>query len=828
MNRFPLIQPQPPRLSTLGDGLRAIEERQIYSNGGPAVRTFERDVTDQLFAGRGASLAVTNATAGLMLALRHGVGPRANRGFFALVPAMTFAATAQAAVWAGLVPMIHDVDPDTWASDPAIEEALLRRHPGRIAAIVPYATFGRSIDLDRYAWLARRHDVTVVVDAAASLGSLGVDGANFGAGAPMAVVYSMHATKTFATGEGGLVHSGDEALIEALRRMTNFGFGEARSAQAPGMNAKLSEVGGLLASAKLQDIAAIAAHRAHLGACYRAELAEFTPQAEDAGRQCFQFWSMLLPPHLASSRATILARLGELGVGSGHYFSPHLGQQPYFRTDALIKPTPVADDIAARIVSLPILDRMTAADVAEIAGHVRTVVAALSENSGPYAMPTSLPRVHSTLIIGGGPAGTALLISASRQDRLGELASGVAIVERAATLGSGNLGNYAIRSDTTAETFLTAIKDNPEPTLAALIAHRAAMAVTRHIGALGAPLAEAGDLLAVTGERLADVVTENGGEVLTRHDAISARRTAAGLWATTVVPHGGLPREEMSRHLVIATGGTMAIETARDATIAGSTLGELAGDRLLLADAVMRSGGLEAVAERMATVRAPRIVIVGGSTSAMATVVRLLAGNLPLGAGSIGIMHRRPLRPFYHSRDAALADGFVDFTDDDICPVSGFVYRLGGFRLESRELVLRALEIGGRVPDPRLALLRIDQMDEADIRAQIASADLVIAATGYRPRAFPLFDVDGAPIALACDTAEAGQLVDRHCRVLAADGSVVEGVFALGLGAGFVPWGPLGGEPSFRGTANGLWLWQNAIGQMIVEQVLDRSHQAVA
>ncbi|WP_428334656.1 DegT/DnrJ/EryC1/StrS family aminotransferase [Novosphingobium sp.] len=829
MNRYPLIQPQPPRLSTLGDGLRAIEERQIYSNGGPAVRGFERDVTDQLFAGRGASLAVSNATAGLMLALRHGVGPRANRGFFALVPALTFAATAQAAVWAGLVPLIHDVDPDSWVSDSAIEEALLRRHPGRIAALVPYATFGRSIDLDRYAWLARRHDVTVVIDAAASLGSLGTDGANFGAGAAMAVVYSMHATKTFATGEGGLVHSGDEALIEALRRMTNFGFGEARSAQAPGMNAKLSEVGGLLASAKLQDIGAIAAHRAHLAEIYRAELGEFTPQSQGAGRQCFQFWSMLLPPHLVSSRAMIMAQLAELGVGSGHYFSPHLGQQPYFRTDALIKPTPVADDIAARIVSLPILDTMTADDVRLIAGHVRTVVAGCDVHSGPYAMPATQPRVHSTLIIGGGPAGTAVLISASRQDRLGELASaGLAIVERAATLGSGNLGNYAIRSDTTAETFLSAIKDNPEPMLAALVAHRAAMAVTRHIGALGAPLAEAGDLLAVTGERLADVVTENGGEVLTRHDAVSARRTAEGLWATTVIPHGGLPREELSRHIVIATGGAMGHETARKAAIAGSTLGDLAGERLMLADAVMRGDGLEAVAERVADVRAPRIVIVGGSTSAMATVVRLLAGNLPLGAGGIALLHRRPLRPFYASRDAALADGFTDFTDRDICPVSGFVYRLGGFRLESRELVLRALEIGGRVPDPRLALLRIDMMNEAEVRAQIENADLVIAATGYRPRAFPLFDVDGAPIALACDTAAAGQLVDRHCRVLAADGTVVEGAFALGLGAGFVPWGPLGGEPSFRGSANGLWLWQNNVGQMIVEQVLDRSRQAVA
>ena len=212
----------------------------------------------------------------------------------------------------------------------------------------------------------------------------------------------------------------------------------------------------------------------------------------------------------------------------------------------------------------------------------------------------------------------------------------------------------------------------------------------------------------------------------------------------------------------------------------------------------------------------------------MATVVRLLAGNLPLGAGAIAMMHRRPLRPFYPSHAAALADGFDDFTQDDICPVSGFVYRLGGFRLESRELVLRALEIGGRVPDPRLALVRIDQVDDAAVRAQIESADLVIAATGYRPRAFALFDTEGAPIALASDGAEGGQLVDRHCRVLAADGAVVDGVFALGLGAGFVPWGALGGEPSFRGSANGLWLWQNNVGQMIVDQVLERSRQAVA
>jgi predicted oxidoreductase len=56
--------------------------------------------------------------------------------------------------------------------------------------------------------------------------------------------------------------------------------------------------------------------------------------------------------------------------------------------------------------------------------------------------------------------------------------------------------------------------------------------------------------------------------------------------------------------------------------------------------------------------------------------------------------------------------------------------------------------------------------------------------------------------------------------VLDADDRPVPGVYGIGLAAGFVPWGKLGGEPSFRGAANGLWLWQNDVGQMILDQVL--------
>jgi hypothetical protein len=193
-----------------------------------------------------------------------------------------------------------------------------------------------------------------------------------------------------------------------------------------------------------------------------------------------------------------------------------------------------------------------------------------------------------------------------------------------------------------------------------------------------------------------------------------------------------------------------------------------------------------------------------------------------LGLGALTLHHRRPLRPFYHSVEAAWEDGFHDFTPDDVCPVTGFVYRLAGFRLEARELVLRMLGVGGRAPDPRMALRQIDENAAAEIKA----ADVVIGALGYRPRALPLFDVDGSPIALMADAPGRPRLVDQQCRVMDAEGHPVPGVYGIGLASGHVPDGKLGGESSFSGKANGLWLWQNDIGLMIVEQLLDRAQAA--
>ncbi|MET3825287.1 dTDP-4-amino-4,6-dideoxygalactose transaminase [Sphingomonas sp. PvP055] len=824
MQRYPLIAPNPPRLSEHRTALQRVEASGVFSNNGPEVRAFEQDATAQLFGGQGATLAVVNATIGLMVALREAVGEQPD-GRYALMPALTFAATAQAAIWAGLTPLICDIDPADWTANAAQEERLLAEHGDRIAVLLPYATFGTAIDLDRYAWLQRQTGVGVVIDAAASLGTIDDSGMGFGADAPFAVVHSMHATKTFAVAEGGLIHSGDARLIARLRAMANFGFEAGRSATLDGLNAKLPEVIAVMARTKLAEIDAICDHRAALEAAYREQLVGVSFQQATGRRRASQFMPILLPDHLAHRRDSIAAAIEAAGVGVGRYFSPHLGEQPLFQRRATFLPTPVADSVGARSLSLPVTDAMGIDDVTQIVERIHRVLAA--EDRVP-ARPHA-PAIASMLVVGGGPAGTAMLTAASKRGRLADLAaSGLIVAERGDSLGEGRIGRYGITSDSTAETFLSAVKDNPHPEIAALTDHPAGRAVARHIGALGVPLVEAGPFVRATGERLHGLVGRHGGTVLTGHDVLSTTRTSTGLWSSRMRRIAdGVEFDQLSQSVVIATGGHQPLDRLAAQQVGGVSLVSEVGDRLMQSDEALALGGPAKIIDLLSRKRNPRIVIIGGSTSALATTVLLLkTAAIPFGAEAITLLHRRPLRPFYPTPEAARADGFTDFGPDDICAVSGFVYRLAGFRLEARELVLRMLRVDGRAPDPRVVAHRVAGNDDPFVRTRLAEADLVIAALGYRPRVLDVRDSDGSAIALAAQDGRA--MVDRHCRVVAADGAAIPGLYGIGLAAGFVPWGHLGGEASFSGQANGLWQWQNDVGAMIVDQVLGGAVRAVA
>ncbi len=871
----PFIRPSPPRLSGLAAELRLIELSRIYTNHGPVNMRFEHALECEMFGAAGGCVTVCNATTGLMLAMRAVMERRRDRVpsrsapcRYALMPSFTFAAAAQAADWIGLTPLFCDVDPQDWSACAASEERLIARHGGEIAVIVPYATFGSCIDLDRYARLSERTGIPVVVDAAASLGSLDADGRAFGAGFAHPVVFSMHATKTFATAEGGVIHCGDRALVETLRVMGNFGFGAPRSATMPGLNAKLSEVGALLALERLHGFREVVRHRERLAARYRDLLPDHVFQRVRGLRCAHQFMPMLPPAEFEHRRDELVAALAADGVGTGTYFSPHVAEQPFFRQRGLADDLAVTERLSRSMLALPLWDEMTVETVDAVCGRLRVAHARLDRGragrlaairtvsvTGPGLIERTPGRVSvrtlgrarprpapvadgaasvriGTLVVGGGPAGLAPLIAASARGLLPEILShGVVVVERSGSIGDGRLGCYATNSDSSAQTFLSCLAGRHDPRIGALAEHPVALAIAGHGGGT-VPLALVGALLRLVGAAFADIVAGSpAGQVLTGHEAVSTCRLAGGGWSTRLRRLAdGRITEIVSDTVLLATGGLQSDAGLDRVRIGGRPLHAAHRERLRHSDRAVTTDGIAEIAERLRTISAPRVAVIGGASSALACVRLLLEpGRLPP-ESVVTLMHRSRLTLFYPSAEAALADGYTAFGRDDICPVSGFVYRFGGLRFDSRTLARRMLGLDQAGPDPRLRMHRLGAANGAVShetaeawgrdRLLLDEADVIVSCIGYRPRGLPVRDVDGTALRLAMDE-PGGLLAGPGCAVLDAAGEPIGGLFALGLAAGYRPGEAMGGEPSFRGQINGLWLWQNDTGLLIAERILD-------
>lgn len=431
---------------------------------------------------------------------------------------------------------------------------------------------------------------------------------------------------------------------------------------------------------------------------------------------------------------------------------------------------------------------------------------------------------QALLIIGAGPAGLAPLFAAACAGLLGDLLErGVTILERGQTIGCGALETYGISSDSAAEAFLDIVVRTQEPRLAALRADPATQTLLA-LGKHAAPLQAVAAFLRVAGQALCAMVAESEhGCVLTGATAQSVRRLGRSLWQTTFTDTAtGIARTLRSHSVVLATGAHQPEHRLHTELFAGKPMLPRLAPKLLQSHAIMGTGGAVRVRERLGHLTDPRVVIIGGSTSAGAVATTLLdrTPGVTFHIDGVTILHRRPLRIFYETPDEARADGYTEFTASDICRLTGRVYRLSGFRLESRDLLLHARGIGGRPRERRLALLQLEPGTDALAWDLLERADLIIAAIGYKPRLLPVMDTDGRDIPLLAPAPPRWAVVDERCRVLTAMGTPLDGLFAIGLSIGPAASEMLGGEAGFEGQVNSLWLWQHTLGMRIVEQVL--------
>jgi dTDP-4-amino-4,6-dideoxygalactose transaminase len=376
--RYPFLVAHPVPLSLHRPDLEALEGSHWFTNFGPESRRFETAFVRALFGGHGHCTTVANATLGLMLSIRATVeqafGARERRRrTVAIVPSFTFPATAHAALWNGMSVAYCDIDPRTWLPSHESVQRLVDRLGARAGVIVPYATFGNNLDLGWYESLRQKTGIPVVVDAAASVGSRTADGRHFGQGSPLPVVFSMHATKLLATSEGGVVYCGDAEVVRSIRSMTNFGFDEQRQVVRPGINAKLPELNALQGRLKLRDLRRLILRRNSMAARYRRALPELTFQQAE-GNPIFVFLAARLAGS-AADRDRLIARCLTEGLELRKYYSPPLHRHAYF-SRAAARDVAVTDQVADQIVTLPLYDSLTNADIDAICSIIREALSA--------------------------------------------------------------------------------------------------------------------------------------------------------------------------------------------------------------------------------------------------------------------------------------------------------------------------------------------------------------------------------------------------------------------------------------------------------------------
>ncbi|HEX2410086.1 MAG TPA: aminotransferase class I/II-fold pyridoxal phosphate-dependent enzyme [Solirubrobacteraceae bacterium] len=365
------IRFQHPELPPMEEVLAYFErsrEACWFSNGGPCASELTARLEARL-GGDTTCVLVANATLGLMAALRAACG---ESGGLIVTPSYTFTATACAIRWAGFEPLFVDVDARNWQLHPAQLDRALAERGGEIAGVLACATFGTAPPPEvRSAWreLTAASGVPLVIDSAPGFGSLDLHGRPLG-GLGDTEVFSFHATKPFAIGEGGMVATADPELAARIASLINFGLDETRISMDAGLNAKLSELHAATGLAALDRFDGVLAARRRVAGALRQATSRcgLTLQAGSGG-STWQFFQALAPD--AAAREAVLDAARDLHVEARTLHAPPLHRHPAFVAAPRHGSLAVTDDLAARSLSLPLANDMTQAAVDRVAEAVR-------------------------------------------------------------------------------------------------------------------------------------------------------------------------------------------------------------------------------------------------------------------------------------------------------------------------------------------------------------------------------------------------------------------------------------------------------------------------
>jgi dTDP-4-amino-4,6-dideoxygalactose transaminase len=357
----PVLRPRLPEAERLLPYLRRIDAARIYSNYGPLAVELEQRLDKQLQLPDVDVITANSGFSALVAAILAVAGRASPERPYALLPAYTFIATASAAEQCGYLPLLADIDPDTWQLRP---DALVS-HPqrDRIGVALPVAPFGRPVELAPWqaAWDAT--GIPVAVDGAASFDRVEDEPSRWLGTIPVAL--SFHATKSFACGEGGAVVTRDAEISRRAVTALNFGFYGARDCLSANLNGKLSEYGAAVGLAELDGWGEKRAAMQAVAAAYRRAFAARGLEDRFVGTPVTSAAYVLFRAATDAEATRAEAALAKSGIDFRRWYGRGLQAQSYYAT-LPSAPLPVTAHVAQRLLGLPFAPDLDEAIVSRV------------------------------------------------------------------------------------------------------------------------------------------------------------------------------------------------------------------------------------------------------------------------------------------------------------------------------------------------------------------------------------------------------------------------------------------------------------------------------
>ncbi len=350
------------------DDIKAILESG-YLRQGPRVKEFEECFREK--TGARYAYAVNNGTAALHVAYLSTLEP----GDEVIVPSFTFLATASMVYHSRAKPVFVDVDPETFLIDP---EDVKEKITPRTRAIVPVHLFGNAADIDGLRDLCTDHGLWLIHDSAQAHGTR-YGGVDIGSIDDLNC-YSFYPSKTLTTGEGGMVTTNNQELYRKGVLLRAHGDDARYHHVLMGFNYRLTEIAAVIGLDQMRQFDRFLKRRKECGEYLYREIDRIdglmpqrvTPRVEPS----YSYFSLTMSPEaFRCTRDQFMEALQEENIECAVHYPIPLTQQPVIKEKLNPEPTPVAEETAKKILSLPMHPALTDEDLENIVAGVERTVA---------------------------------------------------------------------------------------------------------------------------------------------------------------------------------------------------------------------------------------------------------------------------------------------------------------------------------------------------------------------------------------------------------------------------------------------------------------------